>query len=703
MPTLERFSPEALRSTVVTFRDTMKAHAPGINRLNVYPVPDGDTGTNMARTLDAVVAELDGAGAGHGPHVRRDPPRQPDGRPRQQRRHPQPDPARAGLHAEGRRRGHGPRKVAEALKARQRVGLPGGAEADRGHHPHRRPRVGRGRPRRGAERGESLVGVLARRPRGRQAALDRTPEHAARAEGRRRGRRRRRGVPAAARRGAARGRRRAAARARRSSTARRCEQLDAVVAPPRRGRGRRQRAALRGHVLPRSRRRADPGLQAGLGRDRRLHRRGRRRRHLELPRAHQRHRRRRSRWRSTSAAARSRSASPTCSRRWPRSTRHREAAARRARTRPAPAPACRRSPARWWRCPAATASSELFGQLGVQGVVTGGQTLNPSTAELLAAVEAVNAQQVVVLPNNKNIIPVAEQLDALTTKTVVVVPTRSMPEALAALVVYDPEADAADQRRRDDARRRESVATGEVTQAVRATNSDAGPIDEGDWIGIVRGDGIVAVSGSLDGATVALLDHLVGPTGARSSPSSRASTPPPGTPTSSTPGSTSTGPASRSRCTAARSRSTRTSSASSDRRDERPVAPLTLPRPVGHRRRAAEGRRRARSSPRCTRWVSSTVLDLLTTYPRRWVDRTNECRVSDLVPGQEALVLVDRAQRHQADRAQPAHASWRPWWATAAAGSTWCSSTSRGARSSSARACRSRCSASPRCTAAGCR
>ena len=59
MPTLERFSPEALRSTVITFRDTMKAHAAGINRLNVYPVPDGDTGTNMARTLDAVVAELE--------------------------------------------------------------------------------------------------------------------------------------------------------------------------------------------------------------------------------------------------------------------------------------------------------------------------------------------------------------------------------------------------------------------------------------------------------------------------------------------------------------------------------------------------------------------------------------------------------------------------------------------------------------------
>ena len=59
MPALESLSAAALRSTVVTFRDTMKVHQAGINRLNVYPVPDGDTGTNMARTLDAVVAELE--------------------------------------------------------------------------------------------------------------------------------------------------------------------------------------------------------------------------------------------------------------------------------------------------------------------------------------------------------------------------------------------------------------------------------------------------------------------------------------------------------------------------------------------------------------------------------------------------------------------------------------------------------------------
>jgi DAK2 domain fusion protein YloV len=156
--------------------------------------------------------------------------------------------------------------------------------------------------------------------------------------------------------------------------------------------------------------------------------------------------------------------------------------------------------------------AELFANLRVQGIVTGGQTLNPSTAELLDTVEHVNADQVVILPNNKNIIPVAEQVEALTSKTVVVVPTRTMPEALAALVVYDPEAPA-DENSAEMKGAIESVATGEVTRAVRDSNSDAGPIKEGDWIGIVRGDGIVAVAGSVVDVSTALLDQLIGPDG----------------------------------------------------------------------------------------------------------------------------------------------------------------------------------------------
>jgi dihydroxyacetone kinase-like predicted kinase len=154
--------------------------------------------------------------------------------------------------------------------------------------------------------------------------------------------------------------------------------------------------------------------------------------------------------------------------------------------------------------------AELFGQLGVHGVVSGGQSLNPSTAELLDAVERMNASQIVLLPNNKNIIPVANQVGELTKKDVRVVPTRSMPEALASLVVYDPEA-SAEHNAREMGAAAESVATGEITQAVRDTDSDAGPIRTDDWIGIVRGDGIVSIGGTWRAATTQLLDHLVSP------------------------------------------------------------------------------------------------------------------------------------------------------------------------------------------------
>ncbi len=152
---------------------------------------------------------------------------------------------------------------------------------------------------------------------------------------------------------------------------------------------------------------------------------------------------------------------------------------------------------------------ELFAQLGVQGVVTGGQTMNPSTAELLDTVEAVNADHVVILPNNKNIIPVAEQVNDLTTKSVVVVPTVSMAEGLAALIVYDPEA-SGDANGADMTEAADSVTTGEVTQAVRDTKADIGDISEGDWIGIVKGDGIVSAEPDLLNAVVNLLDSIVG-------------------------------------------------------------------------------------------------------------------------------------------------------------------------------------------------
>lgn len=149
----------------------------------------------------------------------------------------------------------------------------------------------------------------------------------------------------------------------------------------------------------------------------------------------------------------------------------------------------------------------IFANLRVQQVVTGGQSMNPSTAQLLEAVEAVPAPDVVILPNNKNIIAVAEQVDELTDKTVRVVPTRSITEGFAGLIGYDPEADA-ETNAATIGELASAVVPGEITQAVRDSTCEAGPITEGDWLGIAR-DGIKCVAADLAAACTGLLEVLV--------------------------------------------------------------------------------------------------------------------------------------------------------------------------------------------------
>ena len=149
----------------------------------------------------------------------------------------------------------------------------------------------------------------------------------------------------------------------------------------------------------------------------------------------------------------------------------------------------------------------IFQSLGVQVVVTGGQTMNPSTAQLLEAVEAAPADDVVLLPNNKNIIPVAQQVDAMTTKTVRVVPTRGVAEGFASLLAYDP-ASTAESNASDMTAAAAHVVAGEVTRAVRDSSTERGPINEGDWLGIAR-DGILAVHPDLSESATALLAELV--------------------------------------------------------------------------------------------------------------------------------------------------------------------------------------------------
>jgi DAK2 domain fusion protein YloV len=149
----------------------------------------------------------------------------------------------------------------------------------------------------------------------------------------------------------------------------------------------------------------------------------------------------------------------------------------------------------------------LLNSLGVHAVVAGGQSMNPSTAQILDAIERCPSDSVIVLPNNKNIVPVAQQVHTLTARHVEVVPTQAVVEALAALVAYDPQA-TVDANAASMTEAVQRVRTGEVTQAVRDGVGDAGPIKEGDWIAVSR-DGVWVVEKTAADAAIRLVDRLV--------------------------------------------------------------------------------------------------------------------------------------------------------------------------------------------------
>ena len=150
----------------------------------------------------------------------------------------------------------------------------------------------------------------------------------------------------------------------------------------------------------------------------------------------------------------------------------------------------------------------IFRSLGVHHLVAGGQSMNPSTEEILKVVDALASPEVIVLPNNENIIPVALQVCELSSKLASVVPTSGIVEGFAALLEYDPEAPASDNARSMAGSARRIVA-GEVTRAVRAASTPAGRIEEGDWLGMSR-DGVEIIAGTMEDAACRLLEKLTG-------------------------------------------------------------------------------------------------------------------------------------------------------------------------------------------------
>lgn len=134
---------------------------------------------------------------------------------------------------------------------------------------------------------------------------------------------------------------------------------------------------------------------------------------------------------------------------------------------------------------------EIFESLNVSAIVPGGQTMNPSTQDLLEAINAVESDTVIVLPNNKNIILAAQQAAELSEKTVYVVPTRTVPQGIAAMMAFNFKSDVESnvQNMQEAA---EHVVSGEVTRAVRTTQIDGVEVQEGDFIGILDGRLVVA-------------------------------------------------------------------------------------------------------------------------------------------------------------------------------------------------------------------
>jgi len=134
--------------------------------------------------------------------------------------------------------------------------------------------------------------------------------------------------------------------------------------------------------------------------------------------------------------------------------------------------------------------AELFKSIGAHAVIEGGQTMNPSTEDIVKAVKAVHAKRIFILPNNKNIIMAAEQAKDVSDEDIYVIPSKTVPQGLSALLAFNPAADVdANEAAMKDAL--EHVKTGQITFAVRDTSIDGLEIEKDDFMGISEGKIVV--------------------------------------------------------------------------------------------------------------------------------------------------------------------------------------------------------------------
>ena len=131
--------------------------------------------------------------------------------------------------------------------------------------------------------------------------------------------------------------------------------------------------------------------------------------------------------------------------------------------------------------------AEVFTDLGVDGIISGGQTMNPSTESILKEIKKVRARTVFVLPNNKNIVMAAQQCAGLTEKNVIVIPTASIPQGISALMAVDPDAEDAQEIEQAMNEAAKLVSTAQITYAARNSDFDGFDIHEGDYLALLDG------------------------------------------------------------------------------------------------------------------------------------------------------------------------------------------------------------------------
>ena len=151
--------------------------------------------------------------------------------------------------------------------------------------------------------------------------------------------------------------------------------------------------------------------------------------------------------------------------------------------------------------------AELFRDLGVDTIVSGGQTMNPSTDDILKAIEATPAETVFVLPNNKNIIMAAEQAIPISTRKVIVIHTRTIPQGISAMLNFDPDADD-NQNAIEMQKSTERIATGQITFAARDADVDGVKIKQGELMALLGGK-ITFVDTDLEKTVLKLLKKMV--------------------------------------------------------------------------------------------------------------------------------------------------------------------------------------------------